>query len=140
MLIREKYGIEMSLSSCFSHSQQEWLHICYYWYFGWRFFFLDCKVLQHTTKRWFDYTKLKQIPHPDQSHYLPSGCSLWKLIRESTEQWTWVKCLWGEVAHFMKTMNFECKIILAENNYHTIHCHLYNLIVNIQINNFFRTK
>lgn len=104
------------------------------------FFFSTVKFYNILQRGWFDYTKLKQIPHPDQSHYLPSVSSLWKLIRESTEQWTWVKCLWGEVAHFMKTMNFECKIILAENNYHTIHCHLYNHIVNIQINNFFRTK
>lgn len=64
LLIREKYGIEMCLSSCFSHSQQEWLHICYYWYFGWRFFFLDCKVLQHTTKRmiWLYQTKTNTPP------------------------------------------------------------------------------
>lgn len=107
---------------------------------GGDFFFSTVKFYNILQRGWFDYTKLKQIPHPDQSHYLPSVCSLWKLIRESTEQWTWVKCLWGEVAHFMKTMNFECKIILAENNYHTIHCHLYNHIVNIQINNFFRTQ
>lgn len=137
MLIREKYGIEMSLSSCFSHSQQEWLHICYYWYFGWRFFFLDCKVLQHTTKRMIWLYQTKTNTPPWSKSLFTIGALTVKIDKRKYRA---MNCLWGEVAHFMKTMNFECKIILAENNYHTIHCHLYNHIVNIQINNFFRTK